>query len=331
MSNAADRVIPPMPEYELSSYEPVEVTRPVYQITDEMVEAKIKSIMDEAPKSYEPTKRKVAGPKENIKIEIEVTRDGEPIKGLCSDGQIYTLGKGFMPIGFDRNVVGMKVGEEREFDFDAPDFDDPEHKERSFHAKVKLLAVLKEKDPELTDEWVKAHIMLCSSVEAFRERTRNNLEKEAAKLSEQELTERAASALAARFQGRIDDIWYENTRDDMIRSYEEQAKAQGTTLETMIKSQGMDEQQFNMMVMLQVREMLQQGFSLDAWARHYGLEATEEDVITVANLMSEGRGKLMVENLREAGETEQIKGLEIAARRYLANKDLVEKAIIKEA
>ena len=167
-------------------------------------------------------------------------------------------------------------------------------------------------------------------VETFRSRTRKQLEQEAVKAAEGELMDRAVRELATRFKGSIDDIWYESTRDDLLRTYEEQAKAQGTDLDGMLAAQGMDKQQFNMMLMLQVREMLVQGFVLDAWARHYGLEATEDDVLYVANLMSNNRGKLMLDNLREAGEEEQLKGLEMAARRYVANKDLLEKAHITE-
>ena len=193
-----------------------------------------------------------------------------------------------------------------------------------------MLSVLKEAEPELTDEWVSKHIMLCKDVETFRSRTRKQLEQEAVKAAEGELMDRAVRELATRFKGSIDDIWYESTRDDLLRTYEEQAKAQGTDLDGMLAAQGMDKQQFNMMLMLQVREMLVQGFVLDAWARHYGLEATEDDVLYVANLMSNNRGKLMLDNLREAGEEEQLKGLEMAARRYVANKDLLEKAHITE-
>lgn len=319
-----------MPVYELDSYEPVEITRPVYTVTDDMVETKIKQIVEQAPKDYEETKRQVAGPKDVIKISIHVDKDGEDVTGLCNDEQLFTLGGGTMPIGFDRNVVGIKVGEERDFEFDGPDLDDPNAKERPYHAHVKLIAIMREAQPELTDEWVSKKILLCKTVEAFRERTRKQLEKEAASMEESELIERAANALTARFHGRIDDAWYESTRDDMMRTYEEQAKSQGTTLENMLKSQGMDKDQFNMMVMLQVRDVLQQGFSLDAWARHYGLEATEDDVIHVADMMSNGRGKLMIDNLTQAGEEEQLKGLRMAAVRYVANKDVLEKAAVKD-
>ena len=321
MADTPKRTLPPVPEYHLDSYEPVSITRPVYVVTDEILEDRIKAIMEGASKDYVPTKRQVAGPKDTIEISIHVDKDGEEVKGL---------GQGYMPIGFDRNVVGMKVGESKSFDFDAPDFDDPDAKERSFHAEVAVLTVLKETGPELTDEWVSKHIMLCKDVETFRSRTRKQLEQEAVKSAEGELMDRAVRELATRFKGSIDDIWYESTRDDLLRTYEEQAKAQGTDLDGMLAAQGMDKQQFNMMLMLQVREMLVQGFVLDAWARHYGLEATEDDVLYVANLMSNNRGKLMLDNLREAGEEEQLKGLEMAARRYVANKDLLEKAHITE-
>lgn len=327
----ADRKLPPVPVYELDSYEPVEITRPVYKVTEDMVDTKIKQIVDQAPKDYEETDRQVAGPKDITKIAVHVSRDGVDVDGLCHDGQLFVLGGGTMPIGFDRAVVGIKVGEEREFDFDGPNPEDPEFKECTYHAKVKLLAIMKEKEPVLDDDWVSRKIMLCKTVDALRERTRKQLEEEAKRIEESELIERSANALIARFHGGIDDVWYESTRDDMMRTYEEQAKAQGTTLDEMIVSQGMDKEQFNMMVMLQVREMLQQGFSLDAWARHFELEATEEDIIHVADLMSNGRGKLMLDALKESGEEEQLKGLRMAALRYVANKDVLEKAIIKEA
>ena len=331
MAETFQQELPPYPQYELSSYDPVELTPPQRVVTDAMVEARMQEIMENAPVDYAPTERKVGGPKDNVEIAVEVTLDGEPVKGLCSDSQIYCLGSGSMPIGFDRGVVGIKVGETREFDFEAPDPASDDNAIRMFHAKVTLLHVMRPVKPVLTDEWVSIHIALCKTVEAFRNRTRTNLEKESVKLTEQDYTEQAVAMLATRFDGKIDDIWYESGRQDLLRTYTEQAKAQNMNLEDMVKAQGMDMQQFNMMLMLQVREMLVQGFCLDAWARHYNLEPTDDDVLAVANLMSNGRGKLMLDNMREQEATKELEGMRTAARRYVANKDLVEKAIIKEA
>ncbi len=324
------RVLPDLPQYELTSYEPIVIHRNAYTVTDDMVEARVKEIVAQAPKDVEETSRKVAGPKDLIKIAVHVDCGGKEIPALCSDEQNFVLGGGSMPIGFDRGIVGIGVGEEREFDFDAPSLDDPAaQKEASYHAKVKLLAVLREVEPVLNDEWVSNKILLCKTVDDLYERTRVELQKKADQMGESDLVEQAAAAVAERFEGKIDDVWYEQTHEDLMRTYEEQAKSVNMSLDAMISEQGMNRETFNMMTMMQVRDMLKQGFSLDAWARHYGLEATDEDVVYVANLMSNGRGKLMIDNLKEVGDEEQLKGLRIAALRYVANKDVLDKATIE--
>ena len=324
------RVLPDLPQYELSSYEPVTIRRNAYTVTDDMVEAKVKELVAQAPKDVEETSRKVAGPKDLIKIAIHVDCGGKEIPALCSDEQFFVLGGGSMPIGFDRGIVGIGVGEEREFDFDAPSLDDPSaQEEASYHAKVKLIAVMREIEPVLNDEWVSNKILMCDTVDDFYERTRVQLQKEAEQMGESDLVEQAAAALAERLEGKIDDVWYEQTHEDLVRSYEEQAKAANMSLDDMISQQGMNKETFNMMLMMQVRDMLKQGFSLDSWARHFGLEATDDDVAYVADLMSGGRGKLMIDNLKEIGDEEQLKGLRIAALRYVANKDVLDKATIE--
>ena len=322
-------IMPPIPEFEISSYEPVEIVRPVLKISDVMVDERIKSMMADAPKEYVATKRKIAGARDHVDISIRVLKDGEPLQGLCNEHEIHTIGDGFMPLDFDRKIMGMNPGEEREFDFDAPDFDDPEAKVRSFHAQVTLNAIVSEKDPELTDEWVKRNIIVCGSVEEFRAHTRERMETEAQLAIKDKLNERAVQALTERFEGKIDDIWYEATRDGLRESYEEQARQQGKTLDDMIREQGIDRRAFDAGLMMQVRDMLKQGACLDAWARHYQLECADEDVLEIANMMTDGRGAQLLQDLREAKDEDQLEGLRVAARRLVANKDLVKTAIIK--
>ena len=118
-----------------------------------------------------------------------------------------------------------------------------------------------------------------------------------------------------------------------MAGYEQQAKQQGMDLEDMLGQQGIDQQQFSMQMMFQVREMLTQGFSLDAWARHYNIEPTEDDMKDFLKMMSpqaNSQDKLdeMFEQVKKKEEEQGQDGLYIAARRYLANKDLLEKATV---
>ena len=317
-----------VPVYELSSYEPVEFEMPALEIDDEQVEAQMRAAVDQMAANYVEAAPREAGAKDTVKIDLEVTRDGETVKGISSDGRLFTMGEGFMPIGFDRALLGMRPGEEREFDFDAPDLSDgADMAERSFHAKVKLVAIMEKEDPEFTDEWIREHLPLFKGVEEFRAQTRHQMEMQAAQGIEQEKNMRAVQALTERFDGKIEDRFYEATREEMRRGWEAQARQQGMDLEDFIGKQGMNEQQFSMMMMMQVRETLVQGFSLDAWARHYGIEPTDKDIEELANMMSQGHAKEFIEHART--EDPELQGLKIAARRYVANKVLVARAKIR--
>ena len=319
----------PLPVYELPSYEPVEFTMPRLEVSDEQIEAKMMEYAESIGGEYETTNRKVVGPKENIKIDVEIKKNGEIIPNLTSPDRLYTLGDGLMPIDFDRNVVGMKVGETKEFTFTAPDFDDIEnHGSCPFEGKVTVNEIVRKVKPVITDEWVIKYLPLYKDAADFREQTRKGLLAEAERMIENEKNQRSAYALAERFEGKIDDYWYETTRSDLRRSYEEQAKAAHLDLEDWLGQQGIEEQQFSMLLMFQTREMLTQGFSLDAWARHYEIEPEEKDVIELAEMMAPGHGQEMYDKLKADEDEKQMEGLRIAARRYLANKDLTAKATI---
>lgn len=320
----------PLPEYDLTSYEPVEFTMPAFEVTPELVEQRMQQILESTPAEYEPSPRLHAGAGDILKIAIHVDKDGVELKALCQDSRLYELDKGYMPHSFDAAIKGMKVDETLEFDFMAPDYDEPGSPERSFHAKVTLLDILKEKERELNDEWVKRFSPPCLSVQEFKEQTRIQLCMERESNLENERNVRAVNALSERFDGKIDDYWYETTRADLMKNYEEQAQAQGMTLPQMLQQQGVGEQQFGMMLMMQVREMLVQGFCLDAWARHFKMVPTDADVVEVANIMSNGRGQEVMNELKAEKDREKLEGMRIAARRYLANKDLVETAVIKQ-
>ncbi len=326
--------MPPLPEYELSSYDNIEFTVQKLKVTDEMIQASINKMADQVGANYETTSRKVVGPKDHLEIDIAVYKDGEEIQGLTSEQRLYSLGEGLMPIDFDRGIVGMKVGEEKEFTFEAPDLDDIENMAmRPFDAKVKVLRVMRKADPEVNDEWVKQYMPMYKSAEDYKKSVRVGLMKEADNMLEQEKMQQAAATLALRFDGKIDDYWYESTRADLMASYEQQAKQQGMDLEDMLGQQGIDQQQFSMQMMFQVRDMLTQGFSLDAWARHYNIEPTEDDMKDFIKMMSpqaNSQEKLdeMFEEIKKKEEEQGQNGLFIAARRYLANKDLLEKATV---
>ena len=106
-----------------------------------------------------------------------------------------------------------------------------------------------------------------------------------------------------------------------------QAEAQGTTLSAMLVDQKISLEQYERMTALQASDMVNQGLALDAWARHYGIEPSEEDVMEMIESMAPGHEKELLEELSQ--DPAQLEALSIAVMRFAANKHLAATAIVE--
>ena len=319
--------LPPLPEYELSSYEPVEFEMPKAELDSMVVDQKIREYLERYGVEYVPTNRKVVGANDDLKIDVFVTKGGAEVAGLTSDNRLFTLGEGLMPEGFEQNLLGMNVGQTREFDFTAPDLDSEDGAEATFHASVTVNKIMRKTIPQLTDGWVRKYQPSFTSAAEFRAHVEQELSAQFGAMTEQEKNQRAVHALSERFSGHIDDVFYEQMRAQLQAGYAQQAQAQGMTMQEFIQSQGMDENAFSMMLMMQTREMLVQGFCLDAWARHFELEVTDADLHQFAAMMvPAGKADEFLARLEESPAEKE--SFAQSALRYVANRDLVAKAKI---
>ena len=97
------------------------------------------------------------------------------------------------------------------------------------------------------------------------------------------------------------------------------------TYEQFIEQQG-GEQQFNMMMMMQTREMLVQGYALDALFRHEKLVLTDEDIEAACRAMNPQQNPKQVRNQME--QSGRGFALREAAERLKANQWLVDHAVV---
>ena len=129
-------------------------------------------------------------------------------------------------------------------------------------------------------------------------------------------------------QGSIADEVYEAMTRSLMTSLRADVARQGMKFEDFLEQQG-GEQQFNMMMMLHTREMLVQGYALDAVFRH---EGSSSPTTTSPGVHRDGRWsrpipKLMRSQLEDSGRGFVLRE---AAERLRANKWLVEHAVIKD-
>lgn len=311
----------PKPAYELTSYEPVTITVPPLTVSEAEVDQNIAQLVDGFTRFVHDDPREVAM-NDAVKIALDASKGGEPIKALQMDERMYILGAGFLPADFDKSLVGMNVGETKSFSFSLPTgapgaFD-------TVDCTVTVKEMLKKEAPELTDEWVALNVPLYDSVEDMRAGIRADILKERTVQYEDLKMQLAAAELAKRFEGSIADEVYEAMREQVLIDLRIRLNRQGVSFEQFVETQG-GEQQFGMMLMLQTRQVLIQGYALDALFRHEKMELTEADLLEACSGFNQQNPAAVKREAERAGRSFALREI---AERIKANHWLVEHATV---
>ncbi len=141
------------PEIKIENYKDLipEIEQPV--VEDSEVDAKIKDMLASSAtlKKVEEDRAVVSG--DHVLIDFEGFLDGEPFKGGKADAYTLEIGSNSFIPGFEDQIIGMKVDEERDINVSFPDeyhASDLAGKEVVF--KVKLLEIQEKVIPTDIDE-----------------------------------------------------------------------------------------------------------------------------------------------------------------------------------
>ncbi|MGM9669910.1 MAG: trigger factor [Faecousia sp.] len=141
------------PEVTLGEYKGLEVERAEAVVTDEQVDAEIDRMAKNVSSTENVEREAQMGDTANI--DFEGFDNGVPFDGGKGEKFDLVLGSGSFVPGFEEQIVGMNVGEEKDIDITFPENYTPELAGKSvvFHVKLNKLTVTVA--PELDDEFAK--------------------------------------------------------------------------------------------------------------------------------------------------------------------------------
>ena len=273
------------PEYEISSYDPITIDVPPFHFDSSLVDQQLAQMSQGFPQ-FETADPKPLELGDNCLIALKCFEDGEELKNLTTESRSYKLGVGYMPAGFDEGLLGMQPGDSKEFTFKAPSLDaEGNETESDIQAQVTVKEIQRQVPSEPTDEWVAMNFPMYSSLQALKDDMTLSMSMQARREYDQQVEGMAIAEAAKRFNGKISDEMYEHTREAVIQNLQQEVTQQGMSWEQFLQQNG-GEQQLGMMLMLQTREMLVQGFTLDAIYRHEKLKIGENDLLKACNTMN---------------------------------------------
>jgi len=187
-------VVPLKPTVELGDYRSIRLTPAKVEVTKDQVDAVIEQLRRQHS-TWEPVERPVAF-EDLVVMDVTSTVEDKPF--LSQPGAQYqVMPNQLSPApGFADQLVGMKVGEEKEFKLKLPqDYSQPElaGKEASF--KVKINEVKQQQLPKLDKEFAQLVSPDLKTMAALRKRLTNNLRLQAEQRTKEEFEEKVVDAV----------------------------------------------------------------------------------------------------------------------------------------
>ncbi len=150
---SADVVV--KPEVELGEYKGIEIEKVEYNVTDEDVENEISKIREENARLINIEDRPVQEGDQVI-LDYKGMIDGEEFEGGSAENAVLEVGSNMFIPGFEEQLIGMNIGEEKEIKVTFPeDYHVEEIKGKEAVFKVKIKEIKEKELPELDDEFAK--------------------------------------------------------------------------------------------------------------------------------------------------------------------------------
>lgn len=269
--------VPVKPDVEIGAYKGLKIKSYVYNVTDEDVEKEAKKILLSKAETVDVTDRPCKSG-DTVKIDFSGSVDGVKFPGGTAEDYDLELGSGAFIPGFEEQVAGMSIGEEKDITVKFPEdyqADDLKGKDAVF--AIKLKGIKEKQYPELTDEFVKANAG-SETVEEYKNKCRERLERQAANKSLNETENSIIKAICETAKAEIPDAMIEQEIDKMVQDFSYRLMYQGIKLEEYLKYMGTTMEQFRSQFKGSATERVMSTLVIDKIVRTEGIKAEAEEV-----------------------------------------------------
>ena len=320
-------IVPVKPEVTLGDYKGLTFKKNVYEVKDEEVEDDIKRLQDRNSRMVEVTDRAVADG-DSVVIDYSGSVDGVKFDGGTAEKQTLVIGsKTFIP-GFEDQVIGMNIGEERDINVKFPEEYHAENlKGKDAVFAIKLHKIEKKELPEINDEFIKDAVG-SESVEAYKAEVKARLEKQNADRANRELEDEMIKKISETSDVEICDALIENQIDRMVQEMEYRLSYQGLRLDDYLKYIGKSMDDFRKGYEAQATELVKSQLVIETVIEREEIAATDEDVKERVAEMAKAQGKEVpdIEKNMNARQLDYIKN-EIVIKKFfdfLKNSNVIE-------
>ena len=223
-------IVPVKPDVEISSYTGMKIKEFAYTVKDEEINEELNRVLERNARKV-PVEGRAAEKGDVANIDFCGSVDGVKFEGGEAQGFDLTLGSGQFIPGFEDQVIGMNVGENKDINVTFPENYQAENlKGKAAVFAVKLNSLTGKELPELNDEFIK-EATGSETVEAYKEKVKERLTVQAERRSNDATENSILDAIAANAKAEIPQAMIEREIDGLVQKFEYQLMYQGLKLE----------------------------------------------------------------------------------------------------
>lgn len=293
------------PEVTLGEYKGIEIEKKEYNVTAEEIDAEISAMAEKNARMITVDDR-AADMGDTANIDFEGFKDGKPFDGGKGENYDLTLGSGQFIPGFEEQVVGMNIGEEKTIDVSFPeDYHVDDLKGAPVQFKVKVNSISKKELPALDDEFAK-DVSEFDTFDELKKDITDRLTKAAQDRTKTETENAVLTEAAKNITADIPDCMVDNQLDAIARDYDMRLSQQGLNLAKYLEIMGMTLDKFKENFKEQALEQVRISLMIEAVAKAEGIEISDDEIEEEYKQVAENY-KMTVEDIKKYVPASEIK------------------------
>ena len=293
------------PDVTLGEYKGLEVEADLQKVTDEMIDARIEEDRRKASRTIDVEDRPVEDG-DTVNLDYAGTVDGVAFAGGTAQGQTLTIGSHQFIPGFEEQMVGMQIGDEKDLPVRFPDeyhAEELKGKDAVFHVKVN--GIQKTEVPELDDDFA-ADISEYDTFKEYKDAIVRELTDRINKNNEVTTENALVEKAAENAQIDIPQAMIDDQADYMVREMAMRMSYQGLRMEDYLKYTGQTMDGLKAMYKPEAEKRVRVDLVIEAIRKAEKIEPGEEDIEKAVAEQAEQMGQ-EVETFKK-NLTEEQKG-----------------------
>ena len=318
-------VVQTKPEVKLGKYKGIELKKVEYTVSDEDINHELGHMQEKNARLVSVEDRPVEDGDVTI-IDFEGFVDGVAFEGGKANNHELTIGsKTFIP-GFEDQIIGMKIDEEKDINVKFPEeYFSEELKGKDATFKVKLHEIKKKEMPKLDDEFAKDSSEF-DTLDELKESIKSKLEEENKQKAKYEIEDAAVKAVSDNVEVDIPSGMIESEIDNMTKEVEQRLSYQGMKLQNYLQMIGKTEAEFRKDYEEEAKVSVKNRLVLEAIIKEEDIQADSESIEEKLKSMADMYGR-KIEDLKQ--NKELVNYIEASIKNEKAVDFIVENAKIK--